>query len=94
MQWFAQIWNTTELDKSETAVKNAQTYRYEVAAALLTGTQNNLEVAEIAIKVLDWTDAEPFIAFLYIAYIEKLCQSTESISEQLGRILDELLKRI
>ena len=53
-----------------------------------------MEVAEIAIKVLDWTDAEPFIAFLYIVYIEKLCLSTEKISDQLVRILEELLKRI
>ena len=53
-----------------------------------------MEVAEIAIKVLDWTDAEPFIAFLYIVYIEKLCLFTEKISDQLVRILEELLKRI
>ena len=52
-----------------------------MAAALLTGTYNNLEVAEIAIKVLDWTDAEPFIAYLYIVYIENLCLSTEKIPD-------------
>ena len=66
-----------------------------MAASLLTGTKNNLEVAEIAIKVLDWTDTEPFIAYLYIIYIERICHSMKvETNKQLQSILDEILKRV
>jgi hypothetical protein len=44
------------VNEEEAAVDSATTYRYEVGVALLLANKLSLEVAEVALRVLDWTD--------------------------------------
>jgi hypothetical protein len=37
--------------------------------------KQSFEVAEIALKVLDWNDTEPFIAYYLLLYIDKVIKS-------------------
>lgn len=53
---------------------DARTFRYELAVGLLCGSNPSVEIAELSSKVLDWCDQEPFIAYLYSNYVEKVCK--------------------
>lgn len=75
MQWFVQIWNSTVVSQEDSAVLGADGYRYEVAVALMSTEKRSFEVAEIALKVLDWNDNEPFIAYYLLLYIDRVVES-------------------
>jgi hypothetical protein len=93
MQWFVGLWNSAKTEEEIIMGDvDTRTYRYEIATALLFGSQPSLEAAEIAIKVLDWADEEPLIAYLYILYLEKVCELSDDF-EGCQNLLFEVYKR-
>lgn len=94
MQWFVQIWNSLDIVQADAAVSDAANYRYEVAQSMmLAPTTQSVEIAEILLKVFDWTDRDEFSAYLLLVYIERLTLK-DVTSERVQKLLFEILKRL
>ena len=77
MQWFVSLWNSVKVSEADDVVNSgldARTHRYEIAVGLMCGSQPSIEVAEIGVKVLDWADEEPLIAYIYTLFLERVCK--------------------
>ena len=55
--------------------------------------RQSVEVAEVLMKVFDWTDKEEFSAYLLLVYIERLVQS-DPTNERVQKLLYEIMKRL
>ena len=96
MQWFVSLWNNVKVSEADDVFNSgldARTHRYEIAVGLIFGSQPGIEVAEIGVKVLDWADEEPLIAYIYILFLERVCR-IYSREERVQQLLFEIYKRL
>ena len=64
-----------------------------MAQSLMLVERQSVEVAEVLMKVFDWTDKEEFTAYLLLVYIERLVQS-DPTNERVQKLLYEIMKRL
>ena len=83
----------SEADEVFNSGLDARTHRYEIAVGLICGSQPSVEVAEIGVRVLDWADEEPLIAYLFILFLERVCTISSS-EERVQQLLFEIYKRL